>query len=194
MVCFEIDLKNLLYVTMLNKTDLVPPQKHCTRYIGEYIMYVIKSGTLSLLQDGRELDLFPGDVYFFNKGEFQTPARLSECEFYYLHFEGDNVKRLEFSDEEYIDYISKRKVAFMKSNIFGAECYEHMKVLIPQRTNIRDKQTLEGIVNIFRNNFVSYGYNAPEWRLNVSVAAAGLLMRLESICFETPEGRKPKGK
>lgn len=185
MKCFEIDLSKMLKVTMLGKSELKPPSQHITRYISEHILYIITSGGLCLEQNGERLELFPGDVYIFGMGEFQKPLKNTECEFYFLHFETDAFAELEMTDEEYCACVKQRKADFMKADIYGSKSYDHMKVLLKQRMHIADKARLEHVVSIFRNNAISYGYNAPKWRLNISNAAAGILIKLEDICFES---------
>lgn len=185
MNCFEIDLNHMLKVTMLNKTLLTPPRQHITRYTDEYILYVVLSGRLCLEQNGERLELFPGDIYLFDKGEFQKPLECTECEFYFLHFETDSIRRLDMTDDAYCSAVKKKNADFLTANIYGSESYNHMNVFLKQKIHISDKNRFDYLINMLRNNFISYGYNTPEWRLNISAASAGLLLKLEEISFES---------
>ncbi len=184
MKCYEIDLSKILKVSMLNMSEFVPPKQHITRYINEYILYLVTGGCLILEQDGERLELYPGDVCFFNKGEFQRPLENTYCKFYYIHFETEQVEEKELTDREFCEHIKNRKTQFMKTDIYGTGGYDYIKVLLKRKFRIEDKSRLEHIERIMKNNAISYGYNEPDWRLNVSAAVSGILMKLEEICFE----------
>ncbi|MBE7047463.1 MAG: AraC family transcriptional regulator [Ruminococcaceae bacterium] len=184
MKCFEIPLCPLLKVTRMNKQKLNSKIRHCTRVINEYILYIVKSGELKLLQNGKEFTLLPGDMYIFNLGEMQQPLENVNCEFYYLHFDIYGVKELDISDEEYSDAIWQRKANFLKEDIYGISSYDYIKVILKQKMHFDDVNTIDGFLKVFDQNPIAYGYNTPEWRLNVSNAASRLLMKIEDKCFE----------
>ena len=87
MKCYEIDLGNMLKVTMLDRQEFYPPQQHVTRYTSEYIVYIVEKGTLAIISDSQEMELVAGDVCVFGKDEFQMPMSSTECTFYYIHFD-----------------------------------------------------------------------------------------------------------
>lgn len=181
--CYEFDLSRLLKVTMLGKSELIPPSQHVRRYINEYIVYVIESGRLCLLEDGERLELNPGDVCIFKKGEYQEPMENCECTFYYLHFRTDGFSEEELTDEEYCERIKRRKANFIRSDAFGEESYRYIKVLLKRKFNISESTRLEQLIGVFKNNAISYEQNLPERRMSISFGAASILMRLEDIAL-----------
>lgn len=185
MKCFEIPLCPTLKVTRMNKQKLNSKLRHITRVINEYILYIVKSGELRLLQDDKELVLIPGDMYIFNLGEFQKPFGDATCEFYYLHFATDGVCEYELDDAEYSEAIWQRKAKFLKENIYGTACYDYISVLLKQKIHFDDITVIEGFLRMFDTNRIAYGYNTPEWRMNVSNAASRMLMRIEDKCLES---------
>ena len=184
MKCFSIDFGQMLKVTRLDSSKFSPPQEHVTRQTNEYILYIVTEGRLHLWVDGEELILEAGDLYLFDKGVFQKPAESTQCTFYYLHFQTDGFSALSLSEEEYYNSILQRKADFLTADIYRAETYDYIKVLIKQKMHVEDKLWLNQIVGICKANVVSYGNNTPEWRINVSNAAAGILMRMEEYAFE----------
>ena len=184
MKCYEIDLSNLLKITMLDKSEFKPPQKHITRYTQEYILYVVEKGRLHIEHNGETMVLVEGDVCLFNKGEFQKPIESTECNFYYVHFLTPSFCEKEMTAEEYCNAVRERKMGFVKADLFGTDRYNYIKVLLKQRFNIKDKGQLTHIINVLKNNSMSLGYNTPEWRINMCAAVAQLLMRLETLCLE----------
>lgn len=187
---FEIDLNQTLQITMLNRQNFVPPQRHCTRYNPEYIVYIVTKGSLCLESNGEEITLLPGDVYCFCKGEFQKPLQCTECEFYYIHFDTKYIRECSFSDEEYCDVVREKRKAFSRSDVLGTGCYEHMKVLVRQRYHIDSQEFLLYITDILQNNFLIENQDI-EHRLQLSFLVAGLLLKLEGIIFDNlEEGKK----
>lgn len=185
MKCYEIDLSNLLKITRLDKSEFKPPQKHITRYTDEYILYVIEKGTLCIEHNGEKMELLEGDVCLFNKGEFQRCLKATECNFYYIHFQTQSFFEKEVTVEEYCHTVRERKINFVKSDLYGTERYDYIKVLLTQRFNIKDKSQFAHIINILKNNTMSLGYNTPEWRINICAVVTQLLMRMETACMES---------
>ena len=185
MKCFEIPLSPILKVSRMNKQTLGPKFRHVTRVINEYILYIIKSGELRIMQNGEELILLPGDMYIFNLGEFQEPCEKVECEFYYIHFDTEGVVEMNMTDAQYSDYIWQRNANFLKEDIYTVSSYNHIKVLLKQKMHFDDMKVIESFLRRIDANRIEYGYNTPEWRLNISNVASRLLMRIEDKCFET---------
>lgn len=180
MKCFSFNLNNLIKVSMLNCDEYNPPRKHGSRWISQYIMYIVTSGEVELISDGEHIKLCAGDIYIFDKNTYQTPIRASGFEILYIHFDADDIKTIELTEDEYADYVQKNTNGFMKCDIYDDECYEFMNAVLKQKTRV-DKSFLDYIVNILKNNFVCYGDNSPLWRMNISNAVAGLFMKIEAF-------------
>lgn len=185
MRCYEIDLSNLLKITMLNKSEFVPPQKHITRYTPEYILYVVEKGRLYIEHNGEAMELTEGDVCLFDKGEFQKPLEATECTFWYVHFQTSGFDKKDIADEEYCKIVRQKNNDFVKTNLYSTESYDHIKVLLKQRFNMKDKSVLNHIIGILKENTLSYANNSPEWRMKISYEASQLLLKLEGICLDT---------
>ena len=112
------------------------------------------------------------------------PVKSSLCKFYYVHFQTDNIKELSISDDDYREEILKQNVNFYKTDIYSADVYNYINVLVMQRTKITDKIQLEWIKNLFKNNKISYGENNRLHRLKITNKVAELLMRMEDVGVE----------
>ena len=118
---FEIDLSSLLKVTRLNKSIFVPPAMLITRYTEEYILYVMVSGYMCLEHNGEVVELYPGDIYLFNKGEFQKPLKATEFEFYYLHFDTEAIREFETTDYEMCEGFAAAEPILSRLTYMGAK-------------------------------------------------------------------------
>lgn len=72
MKCFDINLNTVLKINLFDKETLIPPRLHVSRTVTEYIIYVIVAGELHLVQNGDELVLTAGDVFFFDRRDGQV--------------------------------------------------------------------------------------------------------------------------
>ncbi len=152
----------------------------------------MESGSLSLLHNGEEIELISGDIYIFNKGEYQKPLKNTECDFYFLHFDADDVTWHELSESEFCDRVRTKKADYLKSDIYSSDGYKHLKVLVNQRLHIEDRDVLEYVLSFFKSNKLSHNGNDPLRRLNISFAAAELLIKLEELGFEAVCGANRK--
>ncbi|MBQ4518986.1 MAG: helix-turn-helix transcriptional regulator [Clostridia bacterium] len=186
---FELDLNQTLQITMLNHQEFVPPQRHCTRYNPEYILYIVTKGSLCLEANGEPITLLPGDIYCFRKGDFQRPLQCTECEFYYIHFDTNCIRERSLSDEEYCRIVQNKRNGFLQADILGAGCYEYMKVLVRQRYHIENKDFLLYITDVLKNHFL-IEHQDIEHRLQLSFLVSGLLLKLEGMILDNLEEGK----
>ncbi len=188
----EVGLNQILKVTRLGFTHQTTSSRHVTRYTSEYIVYAVENGRLKLSHNGEAIELLPGDIYIFNKGEYQKPLENTACDFHFLHFDSENVAWHELSDTKICDLIRAKKAAYLKSDVFSADGYNHIKTFVNQRLHIEDRKTFEYILNFFKNNTLSHNGNDPVRRLNISFAVAELLLKLEELGFEAVCGANRK--
>lgn len=95
MKCFKIDLNKIPKVILLGKETLIPPRCHYSRTVTEYVLYIVVGGSLKLCVNGSVIMLAAGDVYLFSKGDNQKPVESSFCEYYYVHFQAENVREID---------------------------------------------------------------------------------------------------
>ena len=180
MRCFEIDLRHILKIILLNKEILGKSRQHCTRYNPEYILYAVTEGELYLEESGREITLKPGEIYIFKKGDFQKTIKEATCKYYYVHFETDCFREYEMTDQEYCSAVKEIKTGFLKSNKLNAGCYDYMRVILRQENKIENKGFFEYFTRILENNIFSHKCQDIEKRMNISNAVAGLFFKLEN--------------
>ena len=157
MRCFEFDLNIIPKVVLIGKQIFTCSDTHVTRINPENILYVITSGTLHLENAGEELHLSPGDVYLFRKGDFQKPLKSTSCEYYYVHFTNEPAAEREVTEEEYHTLVQSKE--------------EEFKVYIRQKEHISSEEILLQILNLFKNNRLSFQRD-PETGLKGAYAFA----------------------
>ena len=143
MKCFEFDLNRILKVTLLNKVKITHKNPHVTRINPEYIMYFLVSGRLHIENAGEDILLQPGDVYLFQKDDFQRPLEVTECEFCYIHFTNAPDAVYDITDEEYKTLVHNKQ--------------DEYKVYVKQKTHISSEEVFSYILNILKNHKVFWG-------------------------------------
>lgn len=179
MECFQMDLTEVLRVVLLGKESLIPPRTHYSRYLTEYVMYVIVSGSMRLKVNGRAETLEAGDIWLFRKGDSQEPMDSSFCEYYYVHFQAERIYDLKLSEIEYSCRLRKKQEQYLTADSFSAECYDFMKVIVKRRNHVADKELFESIRTLMQNSILTTECRQPERRLEISGAVAAVLIKLE---------------
>ena len=92
---YEINGNILPQVRLVDRAVLEPPYVHKRRKPIEYILYVMKKGTLYLSENGRDYVLKEGDIILLDPDFTHQGIRASDCEYYYVHFKHPQFRRLQ---------------------------------------------------------------------------------------------------
>ncbi len=178
---YKFNLNNLLKVVLLEKETLIPPRMHYTRYINEYIMYVVVNGSLKMSINGEPVTLRPQGIYIFKAGDFQMPLECSFCEYFYIHFKSDSVEELDITEEKYTEFLKEKIDKQFKIPYYSSQCYSLMHTYVRSENHISSKSLFDYILNILKNNVVHYDARVPEKRFEISAAVASIIFKLESF-------------
>lgn len=181
MKCFCLGLSEILKIQLLGKETLVPPTRHITRHTGEYILYAVTKGQLILLVNGVREELNPGDIFLFDKGDFQTPESATYCEYYYLHFDMDDITARELSEAEYQKELEVKGKTYLNTDAYDLNCYRNFSVLLRQRNRVTDHQLFEHLTDILKKNRLTAAAKYPETRLEISHNIQNFLLKLEDL-------------
>ena len=99
MICYKMDLSRLIRVILLGKEVLSKERVHYTRYVSEYLLYVVTRGRLELIVNDERVTISEGECYLFKRGDYQEPINPTDCEYYYVHFIADE-RQIEELDED----------------------------------------------------------------------------------------------
>lgn len=180
MKSFVINLNNTLKISLSAKEHLVPPRAHVSRRTNTYIMYFVTGGELLLRVNGEEMRLARGDLVLFDKGDSQSPVACTDCEYFYIHFEGDLTAK-ELSDGDLFDEIVTKNRAFSQSDRLDPRRYEHFKAAIPQRMHVDNSELFEYLSSEFKALHLCLWDVGIEKRLELSQGVAALTVKLERL-------------
>lgn len=130
---FELNPKQIPKVRLMNTAVIQPPFVHIRRKADEYIIYVIKKGEMYLKENGREYHLQVGDFLFLDTDYYHEGYKASHCEYYYIHFKQDSIKKVvDKKEEEYMKLILSRHNDSLKSDPFSYSTIERDTLLLPK--------------------------------------------------------------
>lgn len=158
-------------IFLMNREHLVPPVWHISRVAGEYILYFVLSGGLSMVDNGEKILLLPGDVHIFRKGEYHEPLESTECSYFYLHFEGDFT---EVNIENEVELVLSKHNRFLTSSPYRKE-YED-EIFLPKHIHIGKSPVYKRIVQLFEEGQLNRGMSKEEYYKTISALKAAELM------------------
>ena len=110
----KLDLDKLPVYHHCGERQFFENEKHVNRYCAESVLILMRKGVLRFSEDGKEIELFPGEYYIQRTGLWQQG--LKPCDlpnYFYIHFYGnfDENGQLpikgNFNLDEVNDYIDK---------------------------------------------------------------------------------------
>jgi len=83
-----LDLDEPLHYSYAARKQFAPGELHCTRMAREHVLLLMLEGTLYFTEDGREVELHPGEYYIQKQGLRQSAERASDAVYFFVHFHG----------------------------------------------------------------------------------------------------------
>ncbi len=130
---YELNSRQIPRVRLMNTAAIQPPFVHNKRRAEEYIIYVIKKGEMYLKEGNVNYVLRTGDFLLLDKEYFHEGYKASHCEYYYLHFKQEDIRRFPMPpEEEFIKFILSRHNDSLKSDPFSYKTIENDVLLLPK--------------------------------------------------------------
>ena len=183
---YRIDFNQIPKICSFGYEHLSKKRKHPTRTVKEYILYIVTAGELHILLNGEDLYLHKGDGMLFHPSETQASVGISDCEYFWCHFESDTVTHLDITDEECAERIQERRLLSRGVGLYTTEAYAYCYVYLKKRFHIRDAALYDRVAFAFKKKPFTPEARDPEHRFHLSVALSDLLFRLED-CEKTDE-------
>lgn len=180
MKCFNLNLNRLANILLLGKEHLSPQKAHLTRKTDSYVLYVITDGELSLLHNNEPLVLKSGEFCLFSPGDTHKPLGISECKYYYVHFDAD-IKALELDENVFAEEIQKKNIAFAGQRIYSKTRYYYRSMLLPERLQVKDKIDFNYIANKLEQNIKVFRRLSINENLYLSFDLFKIFLKCESI-------------
>jgi AraC-like DNA-binding protein len=117
----------------MNTATIQPPYIHNRRQANEYIVYVIKKGKMFLSENNVKYVLSPGDLIVLDPDYIHEGYQASYCEYYYIHFRHDHIKKFDFASEQErtMSIITARNDS-LKSDPFSYSYYDNNLLTFPK--------------------------------------------------------------
>ena len=180
MKCFNINLNQLANISLLGKEHLTAIKPHLTRKTNCYILYIITEGELSLLHNDTPLILKSGDVCIFAPNDTHKPLGVSDCKYYYVHFDA-NIETAHLNDTVFSDKIRQKSLAFAGQRIYSKDRYYNRTLLLPEKITISEKVDFNYITNKLEQDIKVFRRLTISENLSLSFDLFKIMLKLESI-------------
>lgn len=121
-------------IRLINSVTIQFPYIHKRRKANEYILYIIRKGSMYLIEDGQKHVLNEGDFFLLDPSYIHEGYKSSYCEYYYIHFKHSQIYKIEEEvKDSIIDKILDNHSKYLQSDSFSYESYENEELLIPKK-------------------------------------------------------------
>ncbi|MBE6728611.1 MAG: helix-turn-helix domain-containing protein [Ruminococcaceae bacterium] len=176
---FTFDLRETVKVAVMGREHLIPPTLHCQRKIKCYVLYFVTQGKLTLMVNDEPVELLPGDIYIFNRHDVQQPNETSDCEYFFVHFDGDKIEK---HQGDYIECVRRKNLEFIKASPYSLERYDNFNISVRQHIQIKDKNNIDYLVEKFRGSALAKENSSIRRSFELCANFTAILIRLEKIC------------
>ena len=146
---YEIDCSFLPSVRLVDRTIIEPPYVHRRRKSDEYILYLIIKGAMYLEEDGRRIELVPGDMYILDPAYEHVGTRASWCEYYYIHFTHQALTGLEDEDSMLWDRLVKKRREALQGNRYNYDGCADTRLYLPKYYHFANYSSLIQVSELF---------------------------------------------
>lgn len=195
MKMYKYPITEIPHVKLMSIEKLDYEHQHVTRTTNETILYYIIDGTLNIESNNVALTLVPGDMYIFDKGEFQKALGKSKCTYNYLHF-FNSLESIEMSANEIVDFYTKSKQKYISIFDYDYDISNSGNdyLLIPQKINVSNSQYFKKILACFKHGcFNHHSVRSEHFNFRSNIMVAELFLYLHLTMSSKPlydEGKK----
>jgi AraC-like DNA-binding protein len=172
----------------MNRNTRREPWIHFRRMNEEYVLYVIRGGTLYFQEDETRYTLNKGDCLLLEPGRMNTGFRAACCDYAFVHLSPDTLRACPANEAE--TFLAHSPRIFYESDPYSISMYGKSAVVIPKMMHLSDAsaidridQCMDAVVSAFRAKSFCFkpvcSANALEILAILSEQCADALLRKE---------------
>lgn len=146
-VYYEINGNVLPQVRLVNRAVLEPPYVHRRRKPDEFILYVMRAGTLYLRENGRKYELNAGDTILLDPEYVHEGTQASDCEYYYVHFRHPQIRRRR-EDTAFWERCLKYRSASLQEDNGSWRQYQDSWLRFPKTASLQNGKRYLKVANL----------------------------------------------
>lgn len=132
---YEMNGTILPQVRLVDTAALEPPYVHKKRQAEEYILYVMKKGTLYLQENGIIYEIKEGDVLLLDSDFVHQGIKASNCEYFYIHFRHPELIRRQ-EDGDFMEYCLGIRSESLQEDSGSFHLYQAARLLFPKQISL----------------------------------------------------------
>ena len=168
MLLFNIDI--LPTITHFGYVSFKEPWAHFRRIIDEYILFIIKSGELYIIEGENKYILKKGDFFILQPGFIHSGFQKACCDYYYIHFKHPEISEVEDRPRDEIARdIMLRHSMSLRDNLAAEKEAGEAMCYLPKHYHIANNSTGVYIFYILKEALEDYN-KKYEYYKNVSAS------------------------
>lgn len=176
---FSFNTEVLPHISFMNKFtssgDWIHPKRNCE----EYILFIVLSGELCIAEDDYEYTLKQGEYIFLQPYHTHYGFSVSECEYYYIHFQSKCLDPWNCSDIEQIcDIISENNKLAFQCDPFSEDLYSKYKLFFPKHSKIYSQSIFQQICTHMNETIILGRQQTPHYKLICSSRFVEILIAI----------------
>ena len=173
---FSLQTDKLPRVRFLGSISYVKPWCHFPRTADEYILYLVRSGTLYLREEGQTYELGAGDWLVLEPGRVHAGYREACCEYYFVHFQHDGLLPTELGQEEVrIRMLARRRESVMTDGLVEPTTRD-LTTFLPKHCHIGHETLLTRLFHLQRESVEEFVHRYEDYRTIVSMRIQEMLL------------------
>lgn len=144
---YKISEKYLPQIRLVNMAILEPPYVHRKRQADEYILYIMKKGTLYLQENGINYILKAGDILLLDPDFVHQGLKASNCEYYYIHFRHPKMIRRQ-EDADYMERCLKIRSKALQEDSGAYEHYQDSWIRFPKYISLQNGNSYLRVIKL----------------------------------------------
>lgn len=176
---YEYNPDKLPHISYMNMHSCTEPTLQPERISGEFVMFIIKSGTMYITENDTAYCLNAGDMLILDPDAVHFGTKASIFEQYYIHFEPSVFRQIQISDTQALKLrLDKNRQTAYATSPFGQEMYQKSSLILPKNMTVKDPSVLNKIDLYMRQAVFASDHREEHYKLTCSVCFLQILITL----------------
>lgn len=145
---YQLCYDNFPRVSFMDKFKAPPGWIHDRRTPGEYIIFLIKSGTLYLKEGHTTYTLHGGDMLLLDPDSEHFGTQISDAEYYFIHFPAALLKRTEIEEKNLLELLNKTHTLQEQAPSHAYALYQDVPLLLSKQLHFTDAVSFSKICSL----------------------------------------------
>lgn len=182
---YRLNIQEFPHVSHMNLHNTVPDWIHFRRISGEYILFIIKSGSLYIKENTTEYELKTGDMLLLDPEKLHIGSRPAQASYYYIHFPATVLSPVNYVKDELFTILSENRNLFYNTSPFEHGLYWKSPLILPKTLHMQDSSLFRRIELFMEQAIFASEHHHDHFKITLSCCFMEILVELASFYSTT---------